>query len=525
VQRSSTSSAPCGKRQHPTEADVRRLFLCFVLLTFAQAQFEDIPPEHWAEGAVRRLTELGVITGFPDGRFHGDQGVTRYEVSLMLARLWDGWNTESLSEIWSNLVGLETQVTELQAQREMVDALLTELQGRVDEAERYLVELDSRTADNEETSSAVETLTITLEVLRSDVASMRDALDALDAAQEQLQTLLEAQNTRLEETDARLEETEARVPDVPDYSSAIAAVESKLTDALAALGERVTVADETLTTQVNDLSIAVASLIEQKEAKAWQATLDLEAGFLGGEAAYGLNAAFSSTIVDLNARVSTFGVTLGVSAAVSPSFGLSGRFVSAGGVAGSVGPVVYLSPALSASVAVGTDGGLAFTGVLHHEANKADSFIPGLDVLASVVVGENEEGALERWLFQANARYVLQGDGYFISPGFFYRRSSSEDYQLFMPEIGGGFLLGDTLVSARVRYGIVQQLSGGGRSVPEGDLVVQFGSGAYGKLVVDGGLPDSEMVASFAPGSPLGPVPTKVGVSVGYSFKLDELLK
>jgi len=49
--------------------------------------FKDIPKGHWAEASVKELKEAGIIGGFADGTFRGDQPVTRYEVAAMLARL------------------------------------------------------------------------------------------------------------------------------------------------------------------------------------------------------------------------------------------------------------------------------------------------------------------------------------------------------------------------------------------------------------------------------------------------------
>lgn len=49
---------------------------CFVLaaLSFgAQSprQFRDVPSNHWAAKAVEELRSLGLLTGYPDGRFRG----------------------------------------------------------------------------------------------------------------------------------------------------------------------------------------------------------------------------------------------------------------------------------------------------------------------------------------------------------------------------------------------------------------------------------------------------------------------
>jgi len=49
--------------------------------------FSDLPLYHWAEPRVRYLAGLGVVTGYSDGTFRPDNGVTRAELAAMLARL------------------------------------------------------------------------------------------------------------------------------------------------------------------------------------------------------------------------------------------------------------------------------------------------------------------------------------------------------------------------------------------------------------------------------------------------------
>lgn len=48
--------------------------------------FEDVPAEHWAYDAVAQLAADGVIEGYGDGSYRGDQEITRYEMAQMIAR-------------------------------------------------------------------------------------------------------------------------------------------------------------------------------------------------------------------------------------------------------------------------------------------------------------------------------------------------------------------------------------------------------------------------------------------------------
>lgn len=53
---------------------------------FAANPFSDVPADHWAYDAVAQLAEEGVIEGYGDGSFRGQQEITRYEMAQMVAR-------------------------------------------------------------------------------------------------------------------------------------------------------------------------------------------------------------------------------------------------------------------------------------------------------------------------------------------------------------------------------------------------------------------------------------------------------
>jgi predicted nucleic acid-binding Zn-ribbon protein len=55
----------------------------------AQEAFPDIPAGHWAGEAVSRIADLGIVIGFPDGTFRGNESFTRYQAALVVSRLLD----------------------------------------------------------------------------------------------------------------------------------------------------------------------------------------------------------------------------------------------------------------------------------------------------------------------------------------------------------------------------------------------------------------------------------------------------
>ncbi len=50
---------------------------------------DDVPFDHWAYDAVQTLVDKGVIIGYPDGLFHGNRAMTRYEFAIAISRLID----------------------------------------------------------------------------------------------------------------------------------------------------------------------------------------------------------------------------------------------------------------------------------------------------------------------------------------------------------------------------------------------------------------------------------------------------
>ena len=51
---------------------------------FASTPYDDVPLDHWAYDAIETLTAHGVIDGYPDGTFRGNQPITRFEMAKMI---------------------------------------------------------------------------------------------------------------------------------------------------------------------------------------------------------------------------------------------------------------------------------------------------------------------------------------------------------------------------------------------------------------------------------------------------------
>lgn len=78
--------------------------------TFAATNsFPDVPANHWAKSAVDNLTTAGVINGYKDGTFKGDNNITRYEAAVIV----DKNNTELRNELMDRIMFLEADTNDI----------------------------------------------------------------------------------------------------------------------------------------------------------------------------------------------------------------------------------------------------------------------------------------------------------------------------------------------------------------------------------------------------------------------------
>jgi hypothetical protein len=75
---------------------MRKLASCLLgtLITLAMAlpaaasTFSDVPTDHWAYDAIDYLQGASLVEGYPDGSFQGDRPFTRYEMAMVVARVF-----------------------------------------------------------------------------------------------------------------------------------------------------------------------------------------------------------------------------------------------------------------------------------------------------------------------------------------------------------------------------------------------------------------------------------------------------
>lgn len=130
-------------------------------------QFADVPEEHWAQDAVERIADLGIVTGFPDGTFRGNEPFTRYQAALVVDRLLTVLDEDQAA---AGAIGQE-DLTALQDAVDDLRAEFSDLGDRVStlERDREAAGRMAQASEVEQLRAQVEALTAELDELRAQV--------------------------------------------------------------------------------------------------------------------------------------------------------------------------------------------------------------------------------------------------------------------------------------------------------------------------------------------------------------------
>jgi hypothetical protein len=61
-----------------------------LLFAYTQSSFADVPYYHWAKEAIESISQAGLASGYPDGRYHPEGAVTRDQMAVYLSRALAG---------------------------------------------------------------------------------------------------------------------------------------------------------------------------------------------------------------------------------------------------------------------------------------------------------------------------------------------------------------------------------------------------------------------------------------------------
>jgi archaellum component FlaC len=206
--------------------------LTVLSMGFGLAQFSDVPAGHWAKEAVEALAAKGIIVGFPDGTFRGNEGLTRYQAALIIYRL--------LQQIEEELKAKGESPTMEAMSSEDLEALKNAIQELAAELAALGVRV-SALEDSAATKDDIARLEAMIEELKAqpapepgmDQAALQDLLDRVEAASIAADTAL-AQAQQLAE---QLEALAQAVEGVKDELAALSTQVEANAQAIQALNE------------------------------------------------------------------------------------------------------------------------------------------------------------------------------------------------------------------------------------------------------------------------------------------------
>ena len=91
---------------------------------FAANPFSDVPAGHWAYASVAKMAAAGIVDGYPDGTFKGDNLMTRYEMAQIVAKAYAkgaiGADDKLMAEFADELDNLGVRVAKLEKKADNV---------------------------------------------------------------------------------------------------------------------------------------------------------------------------------------------------------------------------------------------------------------------------------------------------------------------------------------------------------------------------------------------------------------------
>ena len=181
----------------------------FISGAAAQVPFPDVPAGHWAGDAVARIAELGIVIGFPDGTFRGNESFTRYQAALVVSRLLDVVESRmALTD--ADLAALRNALQELAADVAAQDVRLGAVEDAVSVLESDVMSNTERIAALE---AAVAQMTdpAAIRDLQNQIDGLRVAVDTAQAQAEAAEALANNALQAVADLDARLASAEAGI--------------------------------------------------------------------------------------------------------------------------------------------------------------------------------------------------------------------------------------------------------------------------------------------------------------------------
>jgi hypothetical protein len=196
--------------------------LTILSMGFGLAQFSDVPAGHWAKEAVEVLAAKGIVVGFPDGTYRGNETLTRYQAALIIYRL--------LQQIEEELKAKGTSPTMEAMSSEDLEALKNAIQELAAELAALGVRV-SALEDSAATKDDIARLEAMIEELKAqpapepgmDQAALQDLMDRVEAASIAADTALAQAQQLAEQLEALAQAVEGVKGDLAALSTQVEA--------------------------------------------------------------------------------------------------------------------------------------------------------------------------------------------------------------------------------------------------------------------------------------------------------------
>ena len=218
------------------------------------AELKDVPAGHWASAAIQVAANCGIIRGFPDGTFRGNEPVTRYQAAAIIARLLDA--------VRNGECGIPKYATKAEMDKAIADAIAgikpTTPGGQVIDTSKFLTAADLVVLQN-----AIQELAADLAQLGVRVAELEDnavtaddlarveeistqARDLAEAAAAAAQEASDSAATAIDAAAGAQQTADAAGEAADAANAAAAAAQQTADDALAAAANAQQTADDAL---------------------------------------------------------------------------------------------------------------------------------------------------------------------------------------------------------------------------------------------------------------------------------------
>jgi len=172
--------------------------LTVLAMGFASAQFSDVPAGHWAKEAVERIAAEGIILGFPDGTYRGNENLTRYQAAMIIYRLLEKLKPAQMASMdKETITALRNAVQELAAELASLGVRVSALEdnaatkGDVARLEKMIAELKaappantgnaSQAAATKDLADRVEAAAISADTALAQVQALQGKVDTVSA--------------------------------------------------------------------------------------------------------------------------------------------------------------------------------------------------------------------------------------------------------------------------------------------------------------------------------------------------------